>query len=66
VAVALGEGVALADACPWCWCFLVAVGVVAGLLSPVLITAFDNNPVLNSLILLILLIRYAKSNRRRL
>jgi hypothetical protein len=36
--------------------FLVAVGVVAGLLSPVLITAFDNNPVLNSLILLILLL----------
>jgi hypothetical protein len=34
--------------------FLVAVGIVAGLLSPVLITAFDNNPVLNSLILLIL------------
>jgi hypothetical protein len=36
--------------------FLLAVGVVAGLLSPVLITAFDNNPVLNSLILLILLL----------
>jgi len=36
--------------------FLVAVGVVAGLLSPVLITAFFNNPVLNSLILLILLL----------
>jgi hypothetical protein len=36
--------------------FLVAVGVVAGLLSPVLITAFDNNPVLNSLILFILLL----------
>jgi hypothetical protein len=36
--------------------FLVAVGIVAGLLSPVLITAFDNNPVLNSLILLILLL----------
>ena len=37
--------------------FLVAVGiVVASLLSPVLITAFDNNPVLNSLILLILLL----------
>ena len=34
--------------------FLVAVGIVAALLSPVLITAFDNNPVLNSLILLIL------------
>jgi hypothetical protein len=36
--------------------FLVAVGVVAALLSTVLITAFDNNPVLNSLILLILLL----------
>jgi hypothetical protein len=36
--------------------FLVAVGVVASLLSPVLITAFDNNPILNSLILLILLL----------
>jgi hypothetical protein len=35
---------------------LVAVGIVAALLSPVLITAFDNNPVLNSLILLILLL----------
>ncbi len=34
--------------------FLVAVGIVAGLLSPVLITAFGNNPGLNSLILLIL------------
>ena len=36
--------------------FLIAVGIVAGLLSPVLITAFYNNPVLNSLILLILLL----------
>ena len=36
--------------------FLVAVGIVAGLLSPVLLTAFNNNPVLNSLILLILLL----------
>jgi len=36
--------------------FLVAVAIVAGLLSPVLITAFDNNPLLNSLILLILLL----------
>jgi hypothetical protein len=36
--------------------FLVAVGIVAALLSPVLITAFNNNPVLNSLILLILLL----------
>jgi hypothetical protein len=34
--------------------FLVAVGVVAGLLSPVLITAFEHNPGLNSFILLIL------------
>src|ERR1700710_2477884 len=36
--------------------FLVAVGIVAGLLAPVLLTAFNNNPVLNSLILLILLL----------
>jgi hypothetical protein len=36
--------------------FLLAVGIVAGLLSPVLITAFNNNPILNSLILLILLL----------
>ncbi|MDR3532938.1 MAG: MotA/TolQ/ExbB proton channel family protein [Rhodopila sp.] len=36
--------------------FLVAVGIAAGLLSPVLITAFNNNPGLNSLILLILLL----------
>ena len=36
--------------------FLVAVGVVVAVLSPVLIHIFDNNPVLNSLILLILLI----------
>jgi hypothetical protein len=34
--------------------FLVAVAVVAALLSPVLITAFFNNPLLNSLILLVL------------
>lgn len=34
--------------------FLAVVAVVAALLSPVLITAFDNNPLLNSLILLIL------------
>ncbi|MGD0109867.1 MAG: flagellar motor protein MotA, partial [Rhodopila sp.] len=34
--------------------FLVAVGAVAALLSPVLITAFSNNPGLNSLILFIL------------
>ncbi len=36
--------------------FLVLVGIVAALLSPVLITAFMNNPFLNSLILLILLL----------
>jgi hypothetical protein len=36
--------------------FLVAVAIVAALLSPVLITAFENNPILNSLILLILLL----------
>jgi MotA/TolQ/ExbB proton channel family len=36
--------------------FLVLVGAAASLLSPVLITAFNNNPVLNSLILLILLL----------
>src|ERR1700756_296249 len=36
--------------------FLVAVLIVAGVLSPVLLTAFGNNPVLNSLILLVLLI----------
>ncbi|HVZ10623.1 flagellar motor protein MotA [Rhodopila sp.] len=36
--------------------FLVLVGALVAALSPVLITAFLNNPVLNSLILLILLI----------
>ncbi|HEX4365461.1 MAG TPA: flagellar motor protein MotA [Rhodopila sp.] len=36
--------------------FLVVVAVVAGLLSPVLLTAFFHNPELNSLILLILLL----------
>jgi hypothetical protein len=36
--------------------FLLAVGVVAGLLSPVLIRAFNNNPLLNSFILFILLL----------
>jgi hypothetical protein len=36
--------------------FLAAVAVVAGLLSPVLITAFRNNPGINSLILLVLLL----------
>lgn len=35
--------------------FLVAMAVVAVLLSPVLITAFENNPLLNSLILAVLL-----------
>jgi len=34
--------------------FLLAVGVVAGLLSPVLIRAFNNNPLLNGFILVIL------------
>ncbi|WP_428491102.1 flagellar motor protein MotA [Rhodopila sp.] len=36
--------------------FLVAVAIVAALLAPVLITTFNNNPVLNSLIMLILLL----------
>jgi hypothetical protein len=36
--------------------FLIAVLALAALLSPVLITAFMNNPVLNSLILLVLLL----------
>lgn len=36
--------------------FLLAVGTVAGLLSPVLITAFYHNPELNSFILLVLLL----------
>ena len=36
--------------------FLAAVGVVIGLLAPVLITAFRNNPGINSLILLVLLL----------
>ncbi len=36
--------------------FLAAVLLLAGLLSPVLITAFLNNPALNSLILLVLLL----------
>ena len=36
--------------------FLVAIGVVAALLSPVLVTAFYHNPQLNTLILLILLL----------
>src|SRR5277367_6603689 len=36
--------------------FLAAVAVVAGLLSPVLITAVRNNPGINSLILLVLVL----------
>ena len=36
--------------------FLVAVAVVAGLLSPVLVLAFTNNPLLNSFILFVLLL----------
>ena len=36
--------------------FLIAVAILTGLLSPVLIVAFLNNPILNSLILLILLL----------
>ena len=36
--------------------FLVAVGAAAAALSPVLISAFDNNPILNGLILFILLL----------
>ncbi len=36
--------------------FLAAVAAVAALLSPVLITAFRNNPGINSLILLVLLL----------
>ena len=36
--------------------FLAAVIAVAALLSPVLLTAFDNNPLLNSFILLVLLL----------
>ncbi|HEX2941935.1 MAG TPA: flagellar motor protein MotA, partial [Rhodopila sp.] len=44
--------------------FLVVVAVVAGLLSPVLITAFRNNPLLNSLILLILALGIAWNLRQ--
>jgi hypothetical protein len=36
--------------------FLIAVAVVAGLLSPVLVKAFDNNPLLNSFIMLVLVL----------
>ena len=39
--------------------FLVAVGIVAGVLSPVLLNVYSNNPVLNSLILLVLLVGIA-------
>ena len=44
--------------------FLVAVGGVAALLSPVLIRAFDNNPELNSLILFILALGIAWNLRQ--
>jgi methyl-accepting chemotaxis protein len=44
--------------------FLVAVLAVAALLSPVLINAYGNNPVLNGLILLILLIGIAWNLRQ--
>ena len=36
--------------------FLVAVIAVAGVLSPVLLGVYANNPILNSLIMLVLLI----------
>ena len=39
--------------------FLVAVAAVAGLLSPVLLVAFHNNPILNSFILTVLVIGIA-------
>jgi biopolymer transport protein ExbB/TolQ len=44
--------------------FLAAVAVVAGLLSPVLITAFRNNPGINSLILLVLVLGIAWNLRQ--
>src|SRR5271156_5608213 len=44
--------------------FLAAVAVVAGLLSPVLITAFHNNPGINSLILLVLILGIAWNLRQ--
>ena len=44
--------------------FLIAVGVVAGLLSPVLIRAFDNNPGLNSFILFVLVLGIAWNLRQ--
>ncbi len=44
--------------------FLLVVAIVAGLLSPVLVTAFENNPLLNSLILLILALGIAWNLRQ--
>jgi hypothetical protein len=44
--------------------FLVVVGVVAALLSPVLLTAFRNNPALNSFILFVLAIGIAWNLRQ--
>jgi hypothetical protein len=44
--------------------FLAAVAVVAGLLSPVLITAFRNNPGINSLIFLVLALGIAWNLRQ--
>jgi hypothetical protein len=44
--------------------FLTAVAVVAALLSPVLITAFRNNPAINSLILLVLVLGIAWNLRQ--
>ncbi|MBV9251040.1 MAG: flagellar motor protein MotA [Acetobacteraceae bacterium] len=44
--------------------FLAAVAIIAGVLSPVLIRAFDNNPVLNSLILVILVLGIAWNLRQ--
>jgi len=44
--------------------FLVAVGIVAAVLSPVLLSVYANNPVLNSLILLVLLIGIAWNLRQ--
>ncbi len=44
--------------------FLVAVAVVAGLLSPILLTAFTNNPLLNSFILFVLVLGIAWNLRQ--
>ena len=44
--------------------FLLAVVIVAALLSPVLLMAFGNNPLLNSLILLVLLLGIAWNLRQ--